>query len=112
MGHPREQIVSRRATIRFRCDTGLIRHGAPTEAAQISTPRQCSRLNEYCGMSAAQRMRRCRLTIASLPLDSRAQIRGGTVDLNEGGLRYDRFCTELSTVIGKTMFAPLGRELD
>jgi PRTRC genetic system protein E len=54
--------------------TGLLRHGAPTQAAQISTPWQWSRVNEYCGMSAAQPMRRCGLTIASLPLDSKARI--------------------------------------
>jgi hypothetical protein len=73
MGHPREQILSRKATIRFRRETGLIRHGAPTEAAQISTPWQWCRVNEYSGMSAAQPMRRCGLTIASLRLDPKAQ---------------------------------------
>ncbi len=37
--------------------------------------RWCS-ANEYCGMSAAQQMRRCGLTIdrVSLPLDSKARI--------------------------------------
>jgi hypothetical protein len=54
--------------------TGLIQHGAPTQAAQISTPWQCSRVNEYCGMSAAQPMRRCELTMASLPADENARI--------------------------------------
>jgi hypothetical protein len=34
---------------------------------------QCSRVNEYCGISAAQPMRRCGLTIASSPLDSKAR---------------------------------------
>ena len=34
----------------------------------------CSGVNEYSGMSAAQPMRRCWLTIASLPLDSKARI--------------------------------------
>jgi hypothetical protein len=54
--------------------TGLIRHGAPTQAAQISTPWQWSRVNEYYGMSASQPVRRCGLTMASLPLDSKARI--------------------------------------
>ena len=74
MGHPREQIVSRKPAIRFRCETDLIWHGGPTQAAQISTPWQWSRVNEYCGMSAAQPMRRCGLRIASLPLDSKMRI--------------------------------------
>jgi hypothetical protein len=39
-------------------------------------------------MSAAQLMRRYGLTIASLPLDSKAQIRPGTADLKDEGLRY------------------------
>jgi hypothetical protein len=63
--------------------TGLIRHGAPTQAAQISAPWQWSRVNEYCGMSAAQPMRRCGLTIAGLPLDSKARISGRTADLKD-----------------------------
>jgi hypothetical protein len=54
--------------------TGLIRHGARTQAAQISIPWQRSRVNDYCGMSAAQEMRRCGLTVASLPLHSKARI--------------------------------------
>jgi hypothetical protein len=33
-----------------------------------------SSVNEYSGMSAAEQMRRCELTIASLPLDSNAGI--------------------------------------
>ncbi|MGA2608029.1 MAG: hypothetical protein ABSH01_11305 [Terriglobia bacterium] len=33
-----------------------------------------SSVNEYSGMSAAEQMRRCGLTIASLPLDSNARI--------------------------------------
>jgi hypothetical protein len=33
-----------------------------------------SSVNEHSGMSAAQQMRRCGLTIASLPLDSKARI--------------------------------------
>ena len=45
-------------------------------------------MNEYCGMSAAQQMRRCGLTIASLPLDSKARICERTADLKDGGLRY------------------------
>jgi hypothetical protein len=39
-------------------------------------------------MSAAQQMRRCGLTIASLPLDLKARTRGRTADLKDGGLRY------------------------
>jgi hypothetical protein len=31
-------------------------------------------VNDYCGMSAAQPMRCCVLTIVSLPLDSKARI--------------------------------------
>jgi hypothetical protein len=54
--------------------TGLIRYGAPTQATQISTPWQWSHVNEHCGMSAAQQMRRGGLTIASWPLDSEARI--------------------------------------
>jgi hypothetical protein len=52
----------------------LFRRGAPAQAAQVSTLWQWSSVNEYSGMSAAQPMRRCGLTIASLPLDSKAQI--------------------------------------
>jgi len=52
----------------------LFRHAAPTQAAQISTRWQWSRMNEYCGMSAAQPMRRRGLRMASLPLDSKARI--------------------------------------
>jgi hypothetical protein len=37
---------------------------------------RCSGVNEYSGMSAAQPMRRGELTIASLPLDSKARIWG------------------------------------
>jgi len=33
-----------------------------------------SSVNDYSGMSAAEQMRRCGLTIASLPLDSQARI--------------------------------------
>ena len=54
----------------------LFRHGAPTQAAQISTAWRWSSVNEYSGMSAAQPMRRCRLTIdrVSLPIDPNARI--------------------------------------
>jgi hypothetical protein len=81
---------------------GLIRHGAPTQAAQISTPWQWSRVNGYSGMSPAQPMRRCGLTIASLPLDSKARISGRTADLKDGGLRYacwPNFRTRRSEVV-------------
>jgi hypothetical protein len=50
----------------------LFPNGAPPQAAQISTSWQWSRVNEYCGMSAAQPMRRCGLTMASLLLNSKA----------------------------------------
>jgi len=33
-------------------------------------------------------MRRCGLTIASLPWDSKARIQGRTADRKDGGLRY------------------------
>ena len=52
----------------------LFRHGAPTQAAQVSNPWRWASVNEYSSMSAAQPMRRCGLTIASLPLDSKARI--------------------------------------
>ncbi|MGA3167606.1 MAG: hypothetical protein ABSF14_15990 [Terriglobia bacterium] len=43
--------------------------------AQSATLRAARRgVNEYSGMSAAQPMRRSWLTIASLPLDSKAQV--------------------------------------
>jgi len=52
----------------------LYRHGAPAQPVQISTPWRRSSVSEYSGMRAAQQMRRCGLTIASLPLDSNARI--------------------------------------
>jgi len=32
------------------------------------------RVNEYCGMSAAQQVGRCGLTMTSLPLDAKTRI--------------------------------------
>jgi hypothetical protein len=46
---------------------------AATVARQSTDWRWCG-VKEYCGMIAAQPVRRCGLTFASLPLDSKAQI--------------------------------------
>jgi hypothetical protein len=53
---------------------GLRSGPAAFPAMQISTPWQWRGMNEYSGISAAQQMPRCGLTIASLPLDSKAPI--------------------------------------
>jgi len=54
----------------------LSRHGATTQAAEISAPWQWCGVNEYSLMSAAQPMCRCSFTIdrVRLSLDSKAPI--------------------------------------
>ena len=53
---------------------GLRSGPAAFQAARISTPLRWSGVNECSGMSLVQPMRRGGLTIASLPLDSKARI--------------------------------------
>lgn len=47
-------------------------------------------VNDYCGLSAAQPARRC-VTIASLSLDSKAQIQGRAGGQKHGGPGYACF---------------------
>lgn len=56
------------------------RQGAPAHAMQISPAWRWSCVNEVSGMSAAQPIHRCGLTIAGLPLHLKARIWGGTAD--------------------------------
>jgi len=53
-----------------------------------STDWQWCGVNEYPGTSAVQPMRRCGLTIVSLPLNSKARISGRPRDLKNGSPRY------------------------
>jgi PRTRC genetic system protein E len=61
--------IARRAT-----PWGGLAGASPGPTSHIRAVPQWSRVNQYCGMSAAQPMRRCGLTMASLPLDARGRI--------------------------------------